>query len=81
MGELAEQPEDTFSHEYVFNVFLDSDSKPHFRERREHKVFQQLLQMIPGLEECLMEGSDDDIVHVAELVCGIFDSIFGTLSD
>jgi hypothetical protein len=39
------------------------------RERREHKVFQQLLLMIPGIEERLMEGSDEDIVHIAELVC------------
>jgi hypothetical protein len=25
--------------------------------------------MIPGLEERLMEGSDEDVVHVAKLVC------------
>jgi hypothetical protein len=25
--------------------------------------------MIPGLEERLMEGSDEDVVHVTELVC------------
>ena len=38
------------------------------RERREHRVFRQLLQMIPGLEDRLMEGSNEDIVHIAELV-------------
>jgi hypothetical protein len=39
-----------------------------FRERREHRVFRQLLLMIPGLEERLMEGSDENIAHTAELV-------------
>jgi len=38
------------------------------RERREHRVFQQLLQMIPGLEDRLMSGSADDVVHIADLV-------------
>jgi len=40
-----------------------------FRERREHRVFQLLLQMIPGLEERLVEGSEENVIHVAELVC------------
>jgi hypothetical protein len=35
-------------------------------------VFQQLLQMVPGLEERLMEGSDENVLHLAELVCCIF---------
>jgi len=52
MGELLDQPEDTFTHE----------------ERREHRIFKILLQMIPGLEERLMEGSNEDVVHVAELI-------------
>jgi hypothetical protein len=52
MGELADQPEETFTSE----------------ERREHKIFQILLQMVPGLEARLMEGSDQDTVHVAELI-------------
>ncbi|KIM91267.1 hypothetical protein PILCRDRAFT_84244 [Piloderma croceum F 1598] len=52
IGELAEQPEDTFTHE----------------ERREHHVFQQLLQTVPGLEKRLMEGSSEDVAHVAELI-------------
>jgi hypothetical protein len=39
------------------------------RERREHRVFQTLLHSIAGLEERLMEGSDEEVAHVAELVC------------
>ena len=40
----------------------------HTRERREHRIFQVLLQMVPGLEARLLEGSDEDILHVADLV-------------
>ena len=39
-----------------------------WRQRREHRVFSALLQMVPGLEERLMEGSEDDVVAIAELV-------------
>jgi hypothetical protein len=69
MGELSEQSEDTFTHEFVvpfyfiYNMWLTPA-----RERREHRIFQALLQMIPGLEERLMEGSNEDVIHVAELV-------------
>jgi hypothetical protein len=31
-------------------------------------VFQRLIEMIPGLEERLLEGSDESVVHIAELV-------------
>src|ERR1700683_4872258 len=31
------------------------------RERREHRIFKLLLQMIPGLEERLITGSDEDV--------------------
>jgi glycogen synthase len=38
------------------------------RQRREHRIFRSLLQMIPGLEERLIDGSDDEAVLVAEMV-------------
>ena len=38
-------------------------------ERREHNAFQKLMRTIPGLEERLMEGSDENVIHIAELVC------------
>ena len=28
-----------------------------------------LLEMVPGLEERLLEGTDEGVVHIAELVC------------
>lgn len=52
MGELADQPEETFTAE----------------ERREHRVFETLLQMVPGLQERLLEGGDDDVVIIAEML-------------
>ncbi|THH10998.1 hypothetical protein EW146_g8186 [Bondarzewia mesenterica] len=33
-----------------------------------HQVFSTLLQSIPGLEERLMNGSEDDLVQIAELL-------------
>lgn len=38
------------------------------REHREHKVYLRLMQMIPGLEERLINGTDEYILHIAELV-------------
>ncbi|KAG1854518.1 hypothetical protein F4604DRAFT_1883338 [Suillus subluteus] len=37
-------------------------------ERREHHVFEQLLESHPGLLEWLKNGSDEDIIHVGELI-------------
>lgn len=31
-------------------------------------VFQKLLQMVPGLEERLLNGSEEETVFVADLV-------------
>lgn len=42
------------------------------RERREHEVFKQLLQITPGLEERLMTGSEEEVLHICDLVCPIF---------
>jgi hypothetical protein len=69
MGELVEKPENEFTQEYVRLPYsLPSFSNRHGRERREHRVFQQLLRMVPGLEERIMEGSGEEIGHVADLV-------------
>ncbi|KAG1846966.1 hypothetical protein C8R48DRAFT_750554 [Suillus tomentosus] len=37
-------------------------------ERREHRVFKQLLESYPGLLEWLKNESDEDILHVGELI-------------
>jgi len=39
------------------------------RQRREHRVFTVLLQMVPNLEARLMEGSNENVVFIAEMVC------------
>ncbi|KAG1767596.1 hypothetical protein EV702DRAFT_1182097 [Suillus placidus] len=52
MGELAETPEENFT----------------AKERREHRVFQELLKSMAGLEECLMQGGDDEVDVVAGLL-------------
>ncbi|KAG1891589.1 uncharacterized protein F5891DRAFT_1211295 [Suillus fuscotomentosus] len=37
-------------------------------ERREHRVFEQLLDSYPGLLERLKTGSEEEIIHVGELI-------------
>ena len=39
-----------------------------YRERQEHRVYLCLMRIIPGLEERLMNGSDENVMHIAELV-------------
>jgi hypothetical protein len=57
------------------------------RQRREHRIFKVLLQMVPNLEARLMEGSEDDVVCIAEMVGLFFCSFtisahrFGTASE
>ncbi|KAG1748532.1 hypothetical protein EDD22DRAFT_981885 [Suillus occidentalis] len=52
MGELAEIPEENFTAE----------------EQQEHRIFQDLLKSVVGLEECLMQGGDEEVDVVAELL-------------
>ena len=48
-----------------------------YRERHEHKIFLTLLKSVPGLEERLVTGSDDEAGIVAELVsCASIQSAF-----
>lgn len=45
------------------------------RERREHRVFEHLLESYPGLLERLQKGSEEELIHVGELVrlfCFVF---------
>ena len=74
LGELAEEPEENFTIEWVWKL-LGKKTISHdwfcFRQRREHCVFQQLLQMVPGLEERIMSGNDGQIMEVAEHVCQV----------
>jgi hypothetical protein len=42
------------------------------RQRREHRVFNDLLQMIPGLEDRLMAGDEEDTSRIADYVRSFF---------
>ncbi|KAG2757845.1 hypothetical protein P692DRAFT_201858825 [Suillus brevipes Sb2] len=37
-------------------------------EQREHRVFEQLIDSYPGLLEWLKDGSEEEILHVGELI-------------
>ena len=49
--------------------FVDCNS----REQREYDVFQWLLHTVLGLEAQIMEGSDENTCHIAELVHALYD--------
>jgi len=38
-----------------------------FRQKYKHGVYKQLMNMIPGLKEHLLNGSEEEILHVADL--------------
>ena len=38
------------------------------RERKEYAVFRELLRLVPGLEGRLMESSEEQVIHIADLV-------------
>ena len=38
------------------------------RERREHRIFQELLKSVPGLEEHLLQGLEEEVDTIADLV-------------
>ncbi|KAI0055415.1 hypothetical protein BV25DRAFT_1815634 [Artomyces pyxidatus] len=52
MGELSDSPD----------VFFTAE------QRREHKVFDTLMQSVPGLEDRLMNGTEEDVAKIVELI-------------
>ena len=37
-------------------------------KHQEHQVYLHLMQMVPGLKECLMNGPDENVFYITELV-------------
>ena len=69
VAELANKPDDAFTHVHVlYTIPVHQETNGHFRECREHRIFNLLIQMIPGLEEQLKESSIEVIVHIGKLV-------------
>lgn len=55
---------DKFNHMYIS------------RERREHRIFQELLKTVVGLEERLMQGEDNEVGVIAELASTMASYVF-----
>jgi hypothetical protein len=67
--ELAECSKESFTAKYCISLIIFSPAETEFcRERIEHRVFKQLLQMIPGLEKWVLGGSEEEVIHIADLV-------------
>jgi hypothetical protein len=62
---------ETLPYEYVICTPLEMSAHACDRDRREHHAFEKLLQTVPGLQDRLMEGTDESIIHIAELVYDI----------
>jgi hypothetical protein len=61
--------EETLSFEYVvFRKAIGLGLLISFRDRNEHRIFKQLLQLVPGLQERLFAGNEEELVHIADLV-------------
>ena len=37
-------------------------------KHQEHQVYLHVMQMVPGLKECLMNGPDENVFYITELV-------------
>lgn len=57
---------------FLFTTFV--------RERREHRVFTALLNAVPGLEDRLMTGTEEDIHFIATLVSKMTEYCLHSLS-
>lgn len=53
---------------HLFCLCLIPNNHLFCRQRREHRIFNVLLQMVPGLEDRLMEGSGEDLLTIAAMV-------------
>jgi hypothetical protein len=72
MDELADEPEETSTSEYVDHFEVRSATSPTVislsRQKHERHIFEALLNMVPGLKERLTEATEDEVAFVAEMV-------------
>ena len=69
--EQEAEPLESLSKEWVYHQsFPCLTSHHYFRQRREYCIYKQLLHMVSGLEDQLMNGSEEEILHIADLVHG-----------
>jgi hypothetical protein len=84
MAEQADVSDEDFTAESAalsYFLAITTCSFFFFRERREHKIFEALLKGVPGLEERLITGSEDEVAVVAELVGSLFNTCFSLIAD
>jgi hypothetical protein len=70
--EEANEPEECFIKELgVYLLYLLSlhSQSAMLRQKREYNVYRQLLKMVPLLEEHLLNGSKEEILHIADMIC------------
>jgi hypothetical protein len=68
MAILTNQPYENFTAEFVTSLPFIISTLFFGREQREHRIFQELMRVVPGLEGRLAEASEEDVGMLAELV-------------
>jgi hypothetical protein len=69
MGNQSDEDPESMTAQWVIRTHVQPPNKTYHSERKEYQVFRELLRMAPGLEARLMESSEDEVIHVADLVC------------
>lgn len=71
-AERAEAPDEDFTAEYAVLRLLELYGWLFLRrERRENKVFKELLKIVPNLEARIMTGSEEELANIADQVSTI----------
>jgi hypothetical protein len=71
LGEDMEVAEESLTAQFVSplpSLTFGQNTVLEYRQRKEYKAFQQLLRMVPRLNERLMEGSEEECIMVADFV-------------
>ena len=84
MGEDTEVSEESLTFEYVLSLccplrWLHDFTCLLCRCRREYRVFQKLLGMVPHLGDRLMDCSNEESMAMADLVCPLQSNIISFL--
>jgi hypothetical protein len=70
LGEQANELEELLTVEYIdspISIYCAPNCLS-LRQRWEHCVFLELLQIVPNLETCLREGANDDAMRITNLL-------------
>ena len=69
MADDGEVAEESLTPECVTIILVHFSTKHKCRARKEYRVFEKLLRLVPNLTEHLVEASEEESMIMADLVC------------